>query len=352
MRMDLVLVGFGGVARRFVRLLREREDQLARECDLSARVVAVATARHGCLVDPGGIDAVRAADLVGAGKPLSELGTGAGTVAANALEVIARTPGDGRTVMVETTVLDIQAGEPAVSHIRAAFERRQHVITANKGPIACAYRALRTEATWRGVEFFFEGTVLDGIPVFNLVRETLPVVRVTGFRGVVNTTANFALEAMEGGQELAQAIANMQRAGIAEADPSMDIDGWDAAAKAAALVNVLMDGDLRPADVRRTGIRGLSAAQVRDARAAGRRYKLVSSAWMEGGGIRAEVSPEQLPAEDPLAQLRGLDNALLLKTDLLGDIVITERDGTLTETAFALLTDLVAVRRRLRAGPR
>jgi len=351
MGIDLVLVGFGSVARRFVRLLREREDQLAREYDLSPRVVAIATARHGCLVEPDGIDAVRAADLVGAGRPLSELGTGADTFAANALEVIARTPGDGRTVMVETTVLDVWNGEPAVSHIRAAFERGQHVVTANKGPIACAYRELRATALWHGVEFFFEGTVLDGIPVFNLVRETLPSVRVTGFRGVLNTTANFALEAMEGGKELAQAIGDMQRAGIAEADPSMDIDGWDAAAKAATLVNVLMDGDLRPSDVRRTGIRGLTAAQVRGARAVGRRYKLVSSAWMEGGMIRAEVTPEDLPIEDPLAQLRGLDNALVLKTDLLGEIVITERDGGLTETAFALLADLVAVRRRLGALP-
>ena len=351
MRIDLALVGFGSVARRFVRLLREREDQLARECDLSTRIVGIATERHGCLVDPGGIDAVRAADLTGAGKPLSDLGTGADTFAASALEVIARTPGDGRAVMIETTVLDIETGEPAVSHIRAAFDRGLHVVTANKGPIACAYRDLRAAAAWRGLEFFFEGTVLDGIPVFNLVRETLPGVRVIGFRGVVNTTANYALEAMEGGEELAQAIADMQRAGIAEADPSMDIDGWDAAAKAAALVNVLMEGDLRPSDVRRTGIRGLSAAQVRDARAAGCRYKLVSSAWMEGGAVRAEVSPEPLPLEDPLAQLRGLDNALVLKTDLLGEIVITERDGGLTETAYALLTDLVAVRRRLGSLP-
>jgi homoserine dehydrogenase len=156
---------------------------------------------------------------------------------------------------------------------------------------------------------------------------------------------------MEGGQELAQAIANMQRAGIAEANPSLDVDGWDAAAKAAVLVNVLMDGDLRPDGVRRTGIRGLTAAQVRAARAAGRRYKLVSSGWMEGGTIRAEVSPEELSVDDPLAQLRGLDNALVLRTDLLGEIVITERDGGLTETAFALLTDLVAVRRRLGALP-
>ena len=347
MQIDLVLVGFGSVARRFVRLLRERDAFLSRDHDLTTRIVAIATARHGSLVDPAGIDAVRAADLVAAGKPLSEVGAPREAAATHALDVIGRTAGDGRTVMVETTILDIETGEPAASHIRAAFDRGQHVITANKGPIACAYRELRALAAARGLEFFFEGTVLDGIPVFNLVRETLPGVRVTGFRGVVNTTANFALEAMERGHELGPAIADMQRAGIAEADPSMDIDGWDAAAKAAALVNVLMDGDLRPADVRRTGIRGLTVAEVRGARAAGRRYKLVSSAWAEGGRIQAEVAPEQLTIDDPLAQLRGLDNALVLRTDLLGEIVITERDGGLTETAFALLTDLVAVRRRL-----
>jgi homoserine dehydrogenase len=350
MQLDLVLVGFGHVARRFVRMLREREDRLARDHDLTTRVVGIATKRHGRVVAPGGLDALRAADLVAAGKPLGDGSLSpAEQAAADVADVIWRSadgPGPPR-VMIETTVLDIHSGEPAISHIQTAMAAGMHVITANKGPIACAYRALRDAARARGVQFLFEGTVLDGIPVFNFVREALPAVRVTGFRGVVNTTANFALEAMERGQELDEAIAEMQRAGIAEADASLDVDGWDAAAKAAALVNVLMDGDLRPRDVERTGLRGLAAADVQAAVARGQRYKLVSSAWREGGVIRATAATEALDRDDPLARLRGLDNAIVFRTDLLGDIIVTECDGSLTETAYALLTDLVTVRRRL-----
>jgi homoserine dehydrogenase len=350
MQLDLVLVGFGHVARRFVRMLRERADRLARDHDITTRVVGIATKRHGHVVAHDGLDAHRAADLVAAGKPLGNGSLAADEQrAADVADVIWRSEGASTApkVMIETTVLDIHSGEPAASHIRTALAAGMHVITANKGPIACAYRELRDAARARSVQFLFEGTVLDGIPVFNFVRETLPAVRVTGFRGVVNTTANFALEAMERGQELDEAIAEMQRAGIAEADASLDIDGWDAAAKAAALVNVLMDGDLRPAGVRRSGLRGLSATDVRAAVARGQRYKLVSSAWLEGGVIRATAAPEALDRDDPLASLHGLDNAIVFRTDLLGDIMVTERDGSLTETAYALLTDLVTVRRHL-----
>jgi len=348
--IDLVLVGFGHVARRFVRLLRERADRLARDHDLTTRVVGIATRRHGCVVAPSGLDAQRAADLVAAGKPLGDGPLGGDEQRArDAADVIARAAAASTSpvVMIETTVLDIERGEPAASHIRAAIAAGLHVVTANKGPIACAYRDLRDAARARGVQFLFEGTVLDGIPVFNLVRETLPAVRVTGFRGVVNTTANYALEAMERGQELDEAIAEMQRAGIAEADASLDVDGWDAAAKAAALVNVLMDGTITPAEVDRAGLGSLTGHDVRGALQRGQRYKLVSAAWIEGGVIRARAAPEALDRRDPLAALRGLDNAIVFRTDLLGDVIVTECDGSLTETAYALLSDLVTVRRRL-----
>jgi homoserine dehydrogenase len=215
--------------------------------------------------------------------------------------------------------------------------------------VACHYRALRTEADRRGLAFLCEGTVLDGIPVFNLVRETLPAVRVTGFRGVVNTTANFILSEMEEGQPFDEALARMQRAGIAEADASLDVEGWDAAAKAAALANVLMDADLTPAAVDREGIAGVTAAALAAARAEGRRVKLVSSGWRDAQGVHARVAPEPVPVDGVLGQLRGMDNAITLQTDLLGEITVVEHGGDLTHTAYAIVTDLVALRRRLRA---
>lgn len=344
----LVLVGFGNVARRFVRLLDERRDRLGREYGLNCRIVGIATRRHGCLVDPGGIDGDLAAAIVSSGDPLSpETLHCSAQVCADALDVISRARGFNRPpgVVVETTTLEVRDGEPASSHVRAGLEAGFHVVSANKGPVACAYDELSALAARVGRSFRFEGAVMDGVPVFNLVRETLPAVEILGFRGVLNSTTNYVICEMERGVPFAEALAEMQAQGIAEADPSLDVDGWDAAAKTAALVNVLMRGRLRPADVTRTGVRSLTADDVLGARAQGQRLRLVASARRTSDGILASVAPERVPLSDPLAQLTGMANALVLDTDLLGEIAILQRDGGLVQTAYALLTDLLSLRR-------
>ena len=170
---------------------------------------------------------------------------------------------------------------------------------------------------------------------------------ITGFRGVVNSTTNYIITAMEGGREFGAALAEMQQAGIAEADASFDVDGWDAAAKTAALINVLMGGTVTPHLIDRSGIRGLTGEAVRDAVARGRRVRLVASAGLRNGRPVGRVAPEELPATDLLATLTGQQNALVLQTDLLGELGIVQRGSGLTTTAYALLSDLVAVRRRL-----
>jgi len=185
--------------------------------------------------------------------------------------------------------------------------------------------------------------VMDGVPVFNLVRETLPGVRIRGFRGVVNSTTNHILTALEDGEEFAPALAQVQSEGIAEADPSLDVDGWDAAAKAAALANVFLDARLTPHDVERTGIDADSAPWARASKARGYRLRLVASA---ARGVRPNVRPMELPQDDLLASLRGMANALILDTDTLGEIAIVQLDGGLSHTAYALLSDLIAIRRR------
>jgi len=222
-------------------------------------------------------------------------------------------------------------------------------VTANKGPVAFAYRRLRDRAAAAGVAFLFEGAVMDGVPVFNLVRETMPAVTVLGFRGVVNSTTNHILTALEDGEAFAPALARMQAEGIAEADASLDVDGWDAAAKAAALANVLMNAELTPHLVDRTGIGPETAAQAREALQRGARIRLVASGRRDGSGrVVATVRPEELPPEDLLSGLRGTANALILHTDLLGDVAIHQPGGGLTATAYALLSDLITIRRGVR----
>ncbi len=192
---------------------------------------------------------------------------------------------------------------------------------------------------------------MDGIPIFNLVRETLPAVRIDGFRGVVNSTTNYILTAMEQGEAFEPALARMQAAGIAEADASLDVDGWDAAAKTAALANVLLGASLTPHAVARRGISQATGRKAMAARATGRRIKLVAEAHREGRRVVASVGPLELPGDDPLAGVEGQQNAIILKTDLLEDITIVQRGGGLTQTAYALLSDLVTIARDV-AHPR
>src|SRR5688572_4533577 len=260
MRADLALIGVGNVARRFADLLDERAARLLADDALTCRIVATATRRHGAHFE--------------------------GESCTDNFDVIRRlgaSTADLRIVL-ETTTLNIQDGEPAVSHVRAGIAAGCHVVTANKGPVAFAYAELRDAAARAGVRFLYEGTVMDGIPVFNLVRETLPAVSILGFEGVINTTTNHIITALEAGETFEDALARMQAEGIAEADASLDVDGWDAAAKTAALANVLMDARITPHDVRRTGLDAGTGAAARTALERGRRLKLVASARRDADG--------------------------------------------------------------------
>jgi len=347
--LSLVLIGFGHVARRLVRLLEETADRL----NFTWRVVGISTRHHGTAVDLGGIDMGRAIATFESAQSLDRLDQSPRE--RSGIDVIRQVTGglaeeaaEGRLICVETTVLDIDRGEPSVSHVRAALEGHAHVVTANKGPVAFSYHELEALAESVDRIFFFEGVVMDGVPVFNLVRETMPAITISGFRGIINTTCHFILSELERGKEFRMAVADMQARGIAEADPSLDVEGWDAAAKTAALVNVLMGSVMSPHHVARTGITGVDGIDVRDAVGRGKRIRLVASASRQGGRVKARVEPEVLDRSDPLYSLDDLDNALYLNTDLLGQVGIVQRSSGLTQTAYALLSDLSRISNRLR----
>jgi homoserine dehydrogenase len=328
---DLILVGYGNVAKRFVELLGERADLLRADCGLSTAIIGVVTRRDGPRYLGEDFGQTRATSTVSFIREACRRDAAAARA--------------GRLVVVETTTLDIDRGEPAISHVRAALAGGAHVITANKGPAAFAYRSLARAAERAGRRFLFEGAVMDGVPVFNLARATLPVVGITGFRGIVNSTTNYVLTAMEQGQPFGAALADMQARGIAEADPTLDIDGWDAAAKTAALANVWLDARITPHDVEREGISPAAAARARRALARRQRLKLVASATRHARGVAARVALEALPATDLLAGVEAQHNALLLRTELLDEIAIVQRGGSLTHTAYGLLSDLITIAR-------
>ena len=333
----VALVGFGNVGRRFAEQLRGPYARALRANGAQVRVTGIATARHGIAIEPRGVDLGRALRLSARGEPLESLHRGRAVRDVRAF--IARVPAD---VLVEISALDAHTGQPATRHVRQALARGLHVVTANKGPVAFALRSLRALAARKGRFFLHEGAVMDGTPVFNLVARCLPGARIDGFRGTLNSTTNLVLSRMEQGLDRDAAVREAQRLGIAEADPRNDLDGWDAAVKGCALANALMGASVRPNDVRRRGIAGVSPAGVRRALNAGFRTRLIARGVRSQRRVRVSVAPERIPLGDPLAG-SGPDAALVFETDLLGEIGVFERGATIDQTAYALLSDLLEI---------
>ena len=333
---NLVLIGFGNVGRSFARLLLRKEAELEERYAITFAITAIATGRHGAAFNPNGLDIQRALKLVEAGQPLNVLS--AQPAPADMLELIRTCEAE---VLFENTPVNYQTGQPAVDHLRTALSCGMHAITANKGPVVHAYQSLTELARSKGRRFFFESTVMDGAPIFSLFRDTLPAARLLSFRGVLNSTTNLILTRMENGESFDEAVHYAQKIGIAETDPSGDIDGWDASVKVAALVTVLMDTPLKPAEVDRQGIRQITSEEISRAKASGKRWKLVCSARRTGQGIQAKVSPELVGMDSPMFSVEGTTSIIQFETDVLGLLSVVESDPGPDTTAYGLLADFI-----------
>lgn len=334
---NLCLLGFGNVNRMLVRLLQKKEREL-QEHGIGWRITGVATRRLGWIADESGLDI---GALWGEGDPRSSQ--------ASALAPQMPLPQDVREwlktahadVLFEATSLSVHDGQPAIAHLRTALEAGAHAITANKGPIVHAYEELSSLAVAKGRRFLFESTVMDGAPIFSLFRDSLPVVHLRGFRGILNSTTNVILSGMEEGLSFEDSLQQAQQIGVAETDPTNDIEGWDATVKVAALVRVLMGVPIKLDEIQREGIGQLRGEAVRAARAEGRPYKLVCRAQRRNNAVNASVRPEQVPLSDPLAWVAGTSSIVYFETDVLPGLVITENNPGLETTAYGMLADFV-----------
>jgi homoserine dehydrogenase len=312
-------LGFGNVGRALARMLLRTRAPFT--------VTALGTRSHGAVVAPGGIDL----EVILAGTDLSR----------RALPPIAELPAD---ILVELTPLDPATGEPALTHIRDALRAGLHVVTANKGPIARAYRELKTLADERGRMLRFEATLADCLPVFTLRRSALPRAEIRAIRGIVSSTNNYILSRCAAGHSFREALVEAQRLGIAEADPRNDLEGHDAAAKATILANVLMDADLVPNDVHReviderTGARAVKAAQD------GARMRPVITIVRDRDAVVASFAAERVEPEDPLYAVDGFSMGLVFDTDLAGRVAVQLHDPHVDQVAYAVLTDLLEIR--------
>ena len=316
--MRLALIGFGNVGRAFARLIEKKRQVYP------FRIVAIHTARHGTVYDDHGLTT----------EPQF------GSAAQSVDEFLQRARPE---IVIELTTLEPATGEPAITHIRKAFRCGAHVVTANKGPIAHAYHALCDEARQFGVEFRFESTCMDGAPVFNMVRNNLPGVEILGFTGVLNSTSKIVIASLRRGLSFDEGIDEARRLGITEADASYDTEGWDSAAKTAALANVLMDANATPADVDRRGIGKLTAARVREMAANRKTVALVSRANTTRQGVKLRVRAEVLDETDILASVQGTSNLLLLHTDLMGTIGAVSINPGVEQTAYGVFSDVVDI---------
>ncbi len=325
---NLALLGFGNVGRALVSLLERKRADLRDAYGIEFRITGVATRHLGGIAAPGGLE------------PAALL-RGQIPAASGPRDVRDWLLASRADVLFEITSLNRETGQPAIDHLKAALELGAHAITANKGPVVHGYAELSALAQKCGHKFLFESSVMDGVPIFCLFRDTLPTVKVLGFRAILNSTTNFVLQQMEEGGTLNRAIGKAQELGVAETDPSDDLEGWDAAVKVAALVTVLMHTPLKPQAVEREGIEGLHPLAVQAARRAGRPYKLVCEARRNKEVVQASVGPQQLPLSDPLAWVNGTSSAIYFETDIFPGLAITEQNPGVTETAYGLLADFV-----------
>jgi len=332
----LALLGFGNVGQSLATLLNHKRVELKSKYDLTFSITGIATGKHGAALNPQGLDIDQALNLIHAGNSLDPLSVQ--EPPADAFDFIRRSEAD---VLFEITPVDYESGQPAVDHLKQALDLGMHAITANKGPVVHAYSQLTEIAAAKDRNFFFESTVMDGAPIFSLFRTALPGAQLHAFKGILNSTTNLILTRMEGGEDFDQAVAYAQEIGIAETDPSGDVDGWDAAVKVAALVTVLMGIPLKPNEVDRTGIRGIHSRDIQRAQEQGQRWKLVCSAVRENDGVRATVVPQMVPPTSPLFQVDGTTSIVQFETDVLGSLSVIETDPGPHTTAYGLLADFL-----------
>jgi homoserine dehydrogenase len=334
----LCLIGFGNVGQAFARLIIRKGELLKTERGLTVSVTGIRTGRHGAAIDPDGIDLARALLLAGQGGSLGELS--AQPAPQDGLEFIRACPAD---VLFENSPVNHKTGQPAIDHLKAGLKQGMHVITANKGPVVHGYHELRQLAAECQRKFMFESTVMDGAPIFSLFRETLPAVELRSFSGILNSCTNLILTRMEQGESFDQAVSYAQSIGIAETDPSADVDGWDAAIKVAALITVLMNVPFTPQMVERQGIREVSADMLANAQSQGKRWKLVCSARRMELSAIGSVKPEMVSADSPLYSINGTSSYCQFETDVLPGLGVVESDPGPETTAYGLLADFLNV---------
>ncbi len=340
MKWKLAIIGFGNVSQGLVKILNRKKEILKEKYGFDFQLMAISDPVKGSAYNENGLDLIKIIELLDKTGDIKGYPTGIKDL--DSIRTIKETD---TNLIIETTPTNVKTGEPGLTHIRTALQSKKSAVTTNKGPIALAYPELKRLAEENGVFIRFEGTVLSGTPSLNLATEALAGCGISRIQGIVNGTTNFILTKMENGKSYEDALKEAQELGYAEADPTADVEGRDAAVKTVIMANVIMGGNVKIEDVQRKGITEITVDDVKKAKENNNRIKLIAEVAKENNMIKVSVSPRELPITHPLANVMGAINALTFTTDHLGDITIIGPGAGRVETGQALLTDILAINR-------
>ncbi len=336
----LVMVGLGNVGRRLLELIESKRDLLASRFDLELILQGAA--------DSSGSVFAKASEKVDIGEVLGLKRARKGIAAYPSLGRSGMTPIElaravQADVLVELSLTNLKDGEPGLSTIREAIARGMHIVTANKGPLVLAYSELEAQARSKGVRLLHSATVTGGLPTLNVGRRDLGVATIEEFEGVVNGTTNHILSRMMEGQSYEEALKHAQDIGIAEADPTLDVDGWDAANKLVIIANAVLRRPTTLRDLTVEGIRGITPEDLRRAQESGQVIKLVARAERVGDDYHLSVRPTRLDRIHPLANVGAGEMGVIYHTDINGTIFATIQEHDPYPTAAAVLRDIVSL---------
>lgn len=338
MKQKIALIGFGTVAQGLCEILLNKKKELSRNYQYEFDVVAVSDVKFGTVYDSKGLDIK---------KLLTDVKiNGIFTKHLENWDAIQMIKKSNANVVCELAFTNLKDGQPAIQHCKTALKNKKHVVTSNKGPAALAYRELSKLAEKSGVKFMIEGTVMSGTPVLNLTSGPLAGNKITAVKGILNGTTNFILTKMEEGMDYKDALVKAQKLGYAEADPTGDVEGYDARAKVTILANVIMGEKIKINEVSCEGITEITSACIVEAKKQNTRWKLIGSVENKDGKVSASVKPEMIPLTHPLAGVMGSTNAVTFSTDLMGDVTIIGKGAGRIETGFSILSDLLTINRK------
>ncbi len=333
------LIGVGNIGQRFLRMVAQKQKTLSARHGLQLVLVTVVDS-SGAALNDSGLDINEILELKHAGSSVAAYPRH-GVRGPTALDALEQAEAD---LLIELSPTNLQHGEPGLSAMTWALSHGMDVVTANKGPLVLAYQRLTALAIEKGGSLLFSAAVAGGLPTVNIGRRDLAGAKVLRVEGVFNTTTNYILTRMsEDRLSFEDALAEAQQSGVAEADPSLDIDGWDAANKLVIVANSVLGMPATLRDVSLQGIRGISHTELLRAREGGHVVKLLATADSSADSYELAVRPTELPLEHPLARLSKWQNGVVYTTDVMGIITaIIEAEGP-TATAAAVLRDVINV---------